>query len=261
MTLGVSLAAVNNTLQVYLGSLYVNDFNLFGRTWQVIVQADATFRNQVDQLRLLKVRNNDGAMVPLGTLTDIRAGQRAADPHPLQHVPAAAVTGSTGPGVSSRQAIDMMDRLADRELPPSMVCEWTEMAYLEIQAGNTAMAVFGLAVVDGVSRAGRPVRKLVAAAGRHSRGADVPAQRGRRRDGGARRVRAPAKVSPLSRFPGPAPVRHQHLHPDRLRRPGGPGQQERDLDRRVRQARRARRARRGARRPWKPAASACGPSS
>ena len=147
MTMGVSLADAFDTLQTYLGSLYVNDFNLFGRTWQVVVQADAKFRNQIDAARQLKVRNSQGGMVPIGALADVREVNGPLVLTRFNMYPAAAVNGSPAPGVSSRQAIDMMQQLADRELLPAMRCEWTEMAYLELQAGNTAMMIFGLAVV------------------------------------------------------------------------------------------------------------------
>ncbi len=147
MTMGVSLADVFDTLQIYLGSLYVNDFNLFGRTWQVIVQADAKFRNQIDAARQLKVRNGQGGMVPIGALADVREVNGPLILTRYNMYPAAAINGSPAPGVSSRQAIDLMEQLADQELLPAMRCEWTEMAYLELQAGNTAMIIFALAVV------------------------------------------------------------------------------------------------------------------
>ena len=147
MALGVSKGDVDQTLQTYLGSLYINDFNLFGRTWQVIAQADAPFRNQVDDLRQLKVRNNAGTMVPLGTLADVREINGPLILTRYNLYLASAVNGYTGPQISSRQGIDMMQALADRELPSAMVCEWTEMAYLELQAGNTAMYIFALAVI------------------------------------------------------------------------------------------------------------------
>jgi multidrug efflux pump len=146
MALGVPLNAVFNSLQVYLGSFYANDFNLFGRTWQVVVQAEAEFRNRVEKIRQLKVRNNGGTMVPLGTVADIREVNGPLILTRYNMYPAAAVQGAPGPGVSSRQAIDLMQQLADRELLSSMHYEWTEMAYLELQAGNTAMVIFGLAV-------------------------------------------------------------------------------------------------------------------
>ena len=146
MTLGVPLNAVFNTLQVFLGSFYANDFNLFGRTWQVVIQAEAKFRNRVEKIRQLKVRNNRGTMVPLGTLADIREVNGPLILTRYNMYPAAAIQGAPGPGVSSRQAIDLMQQLADRELLSAMRYEWTEMAYLELQAGNTAMIIFGLAV-------------------------------------------------------------------------------------------------------------------
>jgi len=147
MTMKVALADAFNTLQVYLGSLYVNDFNRFGRTWQVVAQADAKFRNQVEDVKQLKVRNRQGAMVPIGTLADVREVNGPFILTRYNMYPAAAITGSAGPGMSSRQAIDLMQSLADRELPPGMYYEWTELAFQELQAGDTAMWIFALAVV------------------------------------------------------------------------------------------------------------------
>jgi len=147
MTMDVRLADAFNTLQVYLGSMYVNDFNRFGRTWQVVVQADAEFRNQVDDVKLLRVRNRRGAMVPLGALADVREVNGPFILTRYNMYPAAAITGSPGPGVSSHQAIDLMQELADQELLPGMHYEWTEMAFQELQAGSTAMWIFTLAVV------------------------------------------------------------------------------------------------------------------
>ena len=148
MTMGVALVDAFNTLRAYLGSLYVNDINLFGRTWQVIVQADAKFRNELDKVRQLKVRNKQGTMVPIGALADVREVSRPLMLTRYNMYPAAAIQGSAGRGVSSGQAIALMQRTADRELSPAMrYYEWTEMAYLELQAGNTAMIIFALAVV------------------------------------------------------------------------------------------------------------------
>jgi multidrug efflux pump len=147
MALSVPLGDAFETLQAYLGSLYVNDFNLFGRTWQVIVQADARFRNRVDAARQLKVRNRMGGMVPLGALADVREVNGPLILTRYNMYTAAAINGTPGQGVSSRQAIDLMEQLGDRELPPGMFYEWTELAFLELQAGNTAMILFGLAVV------------------------------------------------------------------------------------------------------------------
>jgi multidrug efflux pump len=147
MTMGVPLADAFNTLQVYLGSLYVNDFNLYGRTWQVIVQADAPFRNQVEGVKQLKVRNQSNTMVPLGALADVREVNGPLVLTRYNMYPAAAINGNTGPGISSGQGIELMQKLADKELLSSMHYEWTEMAYFELQAGNTAMVIFGFAVI------------------------------------------------------------------------------------------------------------------
>jgi multidrug efflux pump len=147
MTKGVPLKDLFDTLQIYLGSLYANDFNLFGRTWQVIVQADAKFRNRIEDAELLKVRNNEGNMVPLGTVANVRETVGPLMLTRYNMYPAAPINGNAARGISSGQAIDIMAALAKRELPPSMKFEWTEMAYLELQAGNTAMIVFAFAVV------------------------------------------------------------------------------------------------------------------
>ncbi len=144
---GVKVDDVNNTLVIFQGSLYVNDFNRLGRTWQVIVQSDAQFRTSVDQLYRLKVRNARGSMVPLGSLVDISERNGPLVLTRYNMYPAATVQGSAAPGYSSRQGIDIMERLADRELPPALRYEWTDMSYLELQAGGTAMNLFACAVV------------------------------------------------------------------------------------------------------------------
>ncbi len=147
MEKGVNLREFADTLQIYQGSLYVNDFNLFGRTWQVVIQSEQQFRDQVEDLPKLKVRNEAGAMVPLGSLAEIREINGPLVLTRYNMYSAATINGAGGPGVSSRDAIDVMERLAKRELPPSMAFEWTEMAFLELNARNTAMIIFGLAVM------------------------------------------------------------------------------------------------------------------
>jgi multidrug efflux pump len=147
MTKDVSLRDLNETLQTYLGSLYVNDFNLFGRTWQVVVQSDAKFRNQLEDVQRLKVRNSQGNMVPLGALATVREVNGPLVLTRYNMWPAAPLNGNAAKGTSSGQAIAIMQQLAERELLPSMRYEWTELAYLELMAGNTAMIVFGFAVV------------------------------------------------------------------------------------------------------------------
>ncbi len=143
----VALRDLFGTLQIYLGSLYVNDINLFGRTWQVIVQAEPTFRRTPESIKRLKVRNAAGQMVPIGALAEIqeRNGPLVLTRYNMRT--AAPINGSAAPGVSSGDAIALMSELAKRELPSSMTYEWTELAYLELQAGNTAMILFALAVV------------------------------------------------------------------------------------------------------------------
>jgi multidrug efflux pump len=147
MTKEVEIHEVFETLQVFLGSLYVNDFNLFGRTWQVIVQSDMRFRDQLDDIARLKIRNQHGQMVPLGSLANIEMQNGPLVLTRYNMYPASFINGAASAGTSSRQAIDRMDQLALEYLPPSMATEWTEMAYIELLAGNTAMIVFGFAVV------------------------------------------------------------------------------------------------------------------
>jgi multidrug efflux pump len=147
MTKDVPLQDVFQMMQIYLGSMYVNDFNLFGRTWQVIVQCESRFRDEIDDINRLKVRNLHGQMVPLGSVANV---QEANGPFVLTRYnmyPASFINGAASQGTSSRQAIDLMDQVGAESLPSSMATEWTEMAYLELLAGNTAMIVFAFAVV------------------------------------------------------------------------------------------------------------------
>jgi multidrug efflux pump len=145
--LGISVADLFNTLQVYFGSYYVNNFNEFGRTWQVNVQADPQFRNQVPDVRQLQVRNNQGQMVRLATLMTVRDTSGPVMIMRYNLYSSAAVTGEAAPGTSSGQAVDLAGEIAKSELPPSMAYEWTDLAYLQLQAGNSAMYFFGLAVL------------------------------------------------------------------------------------------------------------------
>jgi multidrug efflux pump len=147
MEKGVSLADFAETLRVYQGSLYVNDINLFGRTWQVLVQADYPFRDELEDIPKLKVRNANGDMVPLGSLATIREVNGPLVLTRYNMYPAASINGASKPGVSSRTALAVMEELAAQQLPGAMAFEWTEMAFLELMAGNTAMIIFALAVV------------------------------------------------------------------------------------------------------------------
>jgi multidrug efflux pump len=123
-------------LQAYLGSYYVNDFNRFGRTWQVNVQADAPFRVDAETVRQLKVRNADGDMVPLGAVAEVRDSVGPVTITRYNMFPAATLTGSWQPGVSTGDVLRTMEGLADKELPRSMTSEWTELSYLQKQASK-----------------------------------------------------------------------------------------------------------------------------
>ena len=146
MALGVNVSDVFSTLQVYLASYYVNNYNQFGRTWQVNVQADAAFRDRVNDIRRLQVRNNQGQMVQLGTLLDVRDTRGPAMLMRYNLYSAAAITGNTAPGTSSGEAIALMQQIADKEMPQSMASTWTDLAYFQLQAGNLAIYFFVLAV-------------------------------------------------------------------------------------------------------------------
>jgi multidrug efflux pump subunit AcrB len=149
-TLGVNVSELFNTLQVYLGSLYVNDFNRFGRTWQVNVQGESHFRKQIDDLKQLKVRNEQGRMVPLMSVASVM--ERPGPVLILRYnmYPSAAINGMPAPGISSGQAIDAMEKWTQHNITEhahGMRSEWTELALLQLQTGNTAMLAFVLAVV------------------------------------------------------------------------------------------------------------------
>src|SRR5580704_2845962 len=145
--LGLNLPDVFNTLQIYLGSLYVNDFNLFGRTFRVTLQADANGRGSASALSRLYVRNNVGRMVPLGTLGELKP---IVGPETVPHYNmfgTALVNGTAAPGYSSSQAIAAMQRAAAKVLPADFGYEWTGVTYQEIKAGSVAALIFGLAIV------------------------------------------------------------------------------------------------------------------
>jgi multidrug efflux pump len=145
--MGVPLDAVFLTLQLYLGGYYTNDFNQFGRTWQVNLQSDPEFRLTPEQVRQLKVRNSDGEMVPLGSVATITPTGGPALVLRYNGITAAAVNGGSLPGVSSGTMIKTMEAVAARTLPQGMNFQWTELTLQQILAGNTAMVVFALAVV------------------------------------------------------------------------------------------------------------------
>jgi HAE1 family hydrophobic/amphiphilic exporter-1 len=145
--LGVSLQTVFDAMSAYLGSAYVNDFNKFGRTWQVKVQADTAFRSKPEDILKLQVRNKDGKMLPLGAMATVRdsVGPLKVDRYNLYA--SAKVMGAPAPGYSSGQALNSMEKLAQIKLPVGMGYEWTAMAYQEKKTGNQAVVVFGLAIL------------------------------------------------------------------------------------------------------------------
>ncbi|HEX7855656.1 MAG TPA: multidrug efflux RND transporter permease subunit [Sphingobium sp.] len=144
--IGVSPAKVFETLQVYLGSSYVNDFNLLGRTYRVIAQADLPFRDDEGDISLLKTRSNSGEMVPVGAVATLqnKTGPYRAVRYNLY--PSIEMEGDTAPGHSSGQAIAAMEKLTAR-LPAGVTTEWTEVAYQQKMAGNAAVMVFAAATL------------------------------------------------------------------------------------------------------------------
>jgi len=144
--LGVNIADVFATLQVNIGSLYVNDFNLFGRTFRVQAQADAPFRLEPKDVLALRVRNTAGVTVPIGSFATVRdiSGPYRVPRYNLY--PAAELDGSAAPGYSQGQAIELMQKLAAETLPPGFSYEWTTLAFQQIRAGSTAMFAFVLGV-------------------------------------------------------------------------------------------------------------------
>ena len=144
--LGVPPERVNEALQVYLGSAYINDFNLLGRTYRVTAQADSRFRNDVSDISRLETRSNSGAMVPIGSVATFqdRTGPYRVTRYNL--FPAVEMDGQPAPGYSTGQGIAAMEKI-EQNLPPGFKTEWTDIAFQQKAAGNTAGIVFGLAVV------------------------------------------------------------------------------------------------------------------
>jgi hydrophobe/amphiphile efflux-1 (HAE1) family protein len=144
---GVKLSDIFQTMQVYLGSLYVNDFNRFGRTYQVVAQADAQFRAQKEDVLKLKTRNDKGEMVPLGALVTI---EETYGPDVVSHYNgyrAADINGGPAPGYSSGEAEAAITKILDETLPRGMSYEWTDLSYQQKISGNTTSLVFALCVV------------------------------------------------------------------------------------------------------------------
>ena len=147
LSMGVPLSSVFNTLQAYLGSSYVNDFNKFGRTFHVTLQADSAFRSQPKDVGQLQVRNAQGQMLPLGTLVKIRQSLGPQLISRFNVYESATIQGSAAPGYSSGQALELMTKMADAKLPSQMGFQWSGMSYQEVATGNQAVFIFGIAVV------------------------------------------------------------------------------------------------------------------
>jgi multidrug efflux pump len=144
--LGVPVTEIFDTMQIYLGSLYVNDFNKFGRTYSVRVQADAPYRARTEDVGLLKVRSSTGEMVPLSALMNVRPAAGPERAIRYNGFLAADISGRNAPGFSSGQAQDAIERIAAETLPKGIEYEWTEITYQEILAGNSAIWVYPLAI-------------------------------------------------------------------------------------------------------------------
>ena len=146
-TQGVPLQNLFETMQIYLGSLYVNDFNKFGRTYEVIAQADAPFRAHAADITQLKTRNDRGQMVPLGAVVKVTESHGPDRVMRYNGYPAAEINGGPAPGFSSGQAEALMSKLATENLPRGMSYEWTELTYQRILAGDAAIYVYPLCLL------------------------------------------------------------------------------------------------------------------
>lgn len=145
--LGVAVTDVFETLQIYLGSLYVNDFNAFGRTYSVRVQADAKFRARAEDIGTLKVRSKSGEMIPLSALLKVDATTGPERTTRYNGFLAADINGGPAPGFSSGQAQAAIEQIADETLPKGIGFEWTDLTYQQILAGNSGIIVFPLALL------------------------------------------------------------------------------------------------------------------
>ncbi|MBP1887885.1 efflux RND transporter permease subunit [Sinorhizobium mexicanum] len=145
--LGVAVTDVFETLQIYLGSLYVNDFNAFGRTYSVRVQADASYRSHADDIGRLKVRSQSGEMIPLSALLKVEQTVGAERAIRYNGFLSADINGGPAPGYSSGQAQAAIEKIASETLPPGISFEWTDLTYQQILAGNSGLLVFPLALL------------------------------------------------------------------------------------------------------------------
>ena len=145
--LNIPLQSIFNTMQANLGSAYVNDFNLFGRTWRVMVQADEEFRSKVGDITRLEVRTAEGRMVPLSTLVQVEEIVGPSVVNRFNMFPSATITGAPAPGFSEGEAVNEIERLAQQILPPQMNYAWSGVTQQQKAAGNVAPLIFSLALV------------------------------------------------------------------------------------------------------------------
>jgi multidrug efflux pump subunit AcrB len=145
--LKVPVTNIFEAMRVFMGSAYVNDFNMFGRTYRVTAQADGEFRLDQESVSKIRVRSSEGAMVPLGSLVTFKeiTGPERVPRYNL--FPSAEVQGAAQPGISSGQALAIMRKLAEEKLPPGVTFEWTDLSYQEAKVGRTGYYVFALSVV------------------------------------------------------------------------------------------------------------------
>ncbi|MHC8491720.1 efflux RND transporter permease subunit [Thalassospira sp. SM2505] len=145
--LGVPVDEIFRTMQVYLGSMYVNDFNAFGRTYQVIAQADKPYRSSPEDILRLQTRNADGDMVPLGSVLSVSETFGPDTAMRYNAFRSADLNGNAAPGYSSGEAQAAITKILDETLPPGMSYEWTELTYQQILAGNTAIFIFPICIL------------------------------------------------------------------------------------------------------------------
>jgi multidrug efflux pump len=144
---GIPLGNIFETMQINLGSLYVNDFNRFGRTYQVVAQADSEFRTDAEDIARLRTRNEKGQMVPLGSVLNVKETYGPERAMRYNAYPAAEINGGPAPGFSSGQAEALMEKVAKETLPKGVAMEWTDLTYQRILAGNTGILIFPLSLL------------------------------------------------------------------------------------------------------------------
>jgi multidrug efflux pump len=145
--LGIDLGSIFRTMQTFLGSRYINDFNLFGRTYQVIAQSESEYRDQPEDILKLKIRNNEGEMIPFGSILQLSEIRGPAIAMRYNGYRSADVNGTAAPGYSSGQAREAIEKVLEETLPSGMAFEWTDLTYQQILAGNTASFIFPLCLL------------------------------------------------------------------------------------------------------------------